>query len=819
MKNYVIAISFSLFAFSYVPIFSQGSPAAGKYQPGMAMEGKIVGKVIDSGTGQPVEYAVVAIHKAKDSSLVTGATCNDKGIFSIEELSYGKFYAEVTFVGYKKLVVPNILVIPNQKIANVGTVKLEPSVTNINEVVVTGNKSIEYKIDKKVVDVSSNIAAAGGTLVDALQNTPSVETDVSGNVTLRGNANFTVLIDGKPSPLIGSEALQQIPANLVQNVEIITNPSAKYDAEGTAGIINVIMKKQEVRGTNGIFNVTAGTHDKYSANMNLNYKFSKYNFTLGADFTDMKYYMTSYSESKNTDSLHRLVLDRVQNGTGYFHRQGKGLKLGIDYDITKNNTISFMTNFGSRKIGRPSSNNTIDTITNYNNLGNKQDTAHYISTSTNGITRIYYNLNLDYQLKIDDLGQQLSASAYFNAGPDNAPSSIITDSTYSNWKSRDKAQPNLQVAQNSNESEFRGKVDYALPILEKGKFETGYQGRFYQNNGSYKTIGFILQDDQLNAKDQIQAGYVSFSNSSFVDYQLGFRAEYETREINGNKMNKFFPSPSVHLSKQLPWDLQLQASYTRRINRPRDWNLNPFPRYQSPQSIMIGNTGLRPEISNSYELNLQKKLNEVSFISIESFYKQTDDLMYQTTTFKKGIDTMTFKNLGHDRSIGGDVMLNIALARWFLFNASTNIYNYHIFGQPATDTLAKTSANTWNIKISPSFRLPWGMGIQINYTYNAPTINGTGGAVSSYYSSSMGIRQEMLKRKATLTLMAQNPIGITRVVSTTYGTNTTTYGWMQRESQVFILTFSYRFNNYKAQPKKQTQDDMNNGDNEMGPGM
>ncbi len=468
MKNFVRVICFALLILSFKPIFSQGSPA-GKYQPGMSMDTKVVGKIIDSGTGQPVEYAIVAIHKAKDSSLVTGATCNEKGIFSIEELSYGKFYAEVTFVGYKKLLVPNILLTPNQKIANIGTVKIEPSVTSINEVVVTGNKSIEYKIDKKVVDVSSNIAAAGGTLVDALQNTPSVETDVSGNVTLRGNANFTVLIDGKPSPLVGSEALQQIPASLVQNVEIITNPSAKYDAEGTAGIINVVMKKQEVRGTNGIFNVTAGTHEKYGANMNLNYKFSKYNFTLGADFTDMKYLMTSYSESKNTDSLHRLVLDRSANGTGNFHRQGGGLKLGVDYDITKNSTISFMANFGNRIMHRPSINNTIDTITIYNKLGNKHDTIHYIANDTSGITRTYYSLNLDYMIKIDDLGQQLSASAYFNAGPDNAPAGTHSDTTNSIWKSLDKKQYSLQVKQISKEAEFRGKVDYALPIGEKGK--------------------------------------------------------------------------------------------------------------------------------------------------------------------------------------------------------------------------------------------------------------------------------------------------------------------------------------------------------------
>jgi outer membrane receptor protein involved in Fe transport len=800
--------------------FSQG-PSRGNYQGAMPMDAKITGTVIDGSNGQQVEYAVIAVRKQKDSSLVTGTTSTSTGSYTVEGLPYGKFYCEITFVGYKKQKVENILLTPNHKIANLGTIKIDPASTNISEVVVTGNKSpIEYKIDKKIVDVSSNIAATGGTLVDALQNTPSVQTDVEGNVTLRGNSNFTVLIDGKPSPLNGTEALQQIPANLVQNVEIITNPSAKYDAEGTAGIINVVMKKQKVSGMNGIFNVTGGTGnnfgtlDKNGANFNMNYKYSKFNFTLGADFTDMKYGITSYSHTQN-DTLNKLVLDRTANSTFDFHRQGKGIKFGVDYDITKNSTISLMGSIGSRNMYRPNTSNTFDI--HYDTLGNKKNVANYIASSTNEAIRAYYNLNLNYQLKLDDKGQQLSASTYFNAGPDNVPSNVIIDTTNSNWASLHKQQPQLQVAQNSYETEFRGNLDYTLPIGEQGKLEIGYQGRFYQNNGNDSTIGSIYTPiQQLKAKDQIEAGYVSFSNSSFIDYQLGFRTEYEMRDIkfgnNDKKMNNPFYDPTVHLSKQLPWDLQLLASYTRRINRPREWNLNPVPRYQSLTSIMVGDPGLKPEIANSYELSLQKKLNEASFISAESFFRQTDHLMYQKMGFENNNNILTFENLGNDRSIGVEFMLNLALARFFNFNASSSIYNYHIFGQPITNPNAKSSTNTWNIKVNPTIRMPWGMGIQINYTYNGPTINATEGKQLGYYSSSVGIRQEILKHKGSLTLMAQNPIGYTRVISTTYGDNTTSYGWFQRESKVYLLTFSYRFNNYKVQPNKHPQEDNNNND-------
>lgn len=822
MKKLSLVTGFFLTVFSLTSLYSQypGGGGGGYAREGGPSDGKITGKVTDATGGQPIEYAVIAIHKSKDSSLVTGATCDASGLFSVENLPYGRFYVEVSFVGYKKLAIPNIMITKTQTVNNIGTLKLFSSVTEIGEVVVEGNHpTIEYKIDKKVVDVSKNITAAGGTLVDALQNVPSVQVDVEGNVTLRGNANFTVLIDGKPSPLSGSEALQQIPANLVDNVEIITNPSAKYDAEGTAGIMNIIMKKQKIKGINGVVNVTAGTNEKYSANVNINYKVSKFNFLLGADYTDMKYLMKTYSQLVS-DSL-----KRTQNGNGDFHRMGQGLKFGIDYDITKNSSISFLGNIGSRNMTRQMDNSTIDKY-NY-----PPDSSYYISDATTQAIRSYYNLSLDYQLKLNDKGHQLSATAYFNAGPDNSPSFTVMDTTGPGGiQHKIPTGPWLNVAQNNYEKEFRGKVDYALPVGEKGKLEAGYQGRYYQNTGSDSISGstFYVPNEHIQAQDQIQAAYVSFSNSSFIDYQLGLRAEYEIRDIKYDTLavhtlnsvnvplNNLFLSPAIHLSKQLPWDLQVLASYTRRINRPRDWNLNPVPRYQSLTSIMIGNPNLKPEIANTAELSLLKKLNEASFISLEGFFKETQDLMYMRPSLNHFISVATFENLGFDQSIGAELMINLALAKWFNLNMSSSDYNYHIFGQPSSNPDYHSQTFTWNVKVNPSVRLPWGMGIQINYTYNGPTINATGGKQYGYYYSTLGIRQDLFKHKGSLTLQAQNPIGYTRVQSITIGgNNVTTTGWMQRESPVFMLTFSYRMNNYKVQQNKKPTDDSNDKDQDM----
>jgi outer membrane receptor protein involved in Fe transport len=436
---------------------------------------------------------------------------------------------------------------------------------------------------------------------------------------------------------------------------------------------------------------------------------------------------------------------------------------------------------------------------------------------------------------LDSKGQQLSASTYFSQGPDDDISDLIQDTTNNYWV-HDNTKNILKqhTAQNSFESELRTKLDYTLPIGEKGKLDAGYQGRYSNSKADYHFSNIdpqgtahevLSQRDSLDFTDNIQAGYASFSNSmSIIDYQLGLRAEYEHRDINqqiskvDNKIDRVDYFPSVYLTRQLPWDLQLQASYTRRINRPRDWSLDPLPRYMSPIAIRVGNPKLFPEFANSFELNLQKKINDASFISIEGFLRQTNNLMQQVNLFdpKTMITTMTTINIDHDQSIGAEFMLNLAPLKWFNLNSSASLYNYQLFGQ--IDSAGSKNTTTWNVRINPSFRLVWGTSIQLNYTYNAPTITSQG-TRSGFYNSSIGIRQDLLKHKGSLTLNIQNPFGITRMSSTTVSDNLYSSGYFQRESKVFMLTFSYRINNYKVQQNKRPQDDSNGGEQDMNGGM
>jgi len=783
-----------------------------------AKEGKVTGTIVDGATGQSFPFASIAIYRSKDSTLVTGTLSKDDGSFIIDELPDGKYYIVITFVGYKKHKVTEIVITPNKKIVTLGIIKVNPSTISLQEVqIVAKIPPVSYQIDKKVVNIDQNITSSGGTLADALQNTSSIQTDVQGNITLRGSSNFTVFIDGKPSPISGSEALQQIPSNLVQNVEIITNPSAKYDAEGSAGIINIIMKKQKVSGESGIFNVTAGTGKKYSSNLALSYKVSKFNFSMGADFTDMQFAVKN--KMNNVDTLgQQFIKNQVINGNGHFHRQGMGINAGIDFTINNKNSISITGTMGKRTFTRPLSSDYHD---NYNSFLNQPPTdVFYINSSNSESKRNYSTLNLDYLLKLSSKGQQLSASAYYSAGPNNSINTLQVDTTDLNWNSLGRINVNQQTEQNSNETDFRTKADYTLPIGTKGKLEGGYQGRFFNSNVGYQLtnagIEDISQQDKLNFKDQIQASYVTFSNLiTLFDYQLGLRAEYENRVLNQEIQNKsyrvnridFFPT--IHLTKQLPLNLQLQASYTRRINRPQTSNLNPLVVHIDPQTIRKGNAGLLPEFANSFELNLEKKLNGSSFISIEGFMRQTTNLIQQISSFDQStqITTNTFLNIDQDRSLGTEIVVYLEPFNWLSFNSSFNISNYHLYGTPIP-TIA-SNINTWNIRINPTFKITKLTTVQLSYSYNAPTITAQGNR-SGYYFSTIGVKQSLFKQKGSITLQIRDLVGYTNFITTTESTHQYKYSNFQRESQVFMLTFSYRINNFKVkQSNKQNQDENN----------
>jgi outer membrane receptor protein involved in Fe transport len=779
---------------------------------GMPADGKINGKIIDSSSSQPVEYASVAIYRQKDSTLVTGVVTDVNGNFTMDNLPYGRFYATVTFIGYKKGHVDNIMIAPSNKVATLGSVKLEPSSTALNEVVVIGNgNQIEYKIDKKVVNISQNIIASGGTVVDALQNTPSVQADVEGNLTLRGSSNFTVLIDGKPSVVQGSEALQQIPAGMVQNVEIITNPSAKYDAEGSAGIINVIMKKQKVKGFNGSISLSAGTNRKFNENINLNYKYDNWNFSLGADYQDMAFKMQNESE-RQYYSEGVLYKDQMINGSGQFNRGGKGIRGGIEYAIDSKSSISISGRYGDRKFNRPMT----ALYQDYFPLTDQY--IYYRSINSGRSQDEFYNLNLDYNINLNDKGRQFSASAYYSGGTENDPS--LTEQDTTDMAGNILSRYTQRVAEIGDENEFRFKADYVHPFNDKTKFEAGLQTQIDKTTANHRIFQNEIENmgqlDALDFDQNINAAYTTFSSTTkLFDYQVGLRAENENRQVtqvNTNQdttVNRIDLFPTIHLSRKLPWDLQLQVSYTRRISRPRQWNLSPLKRYMDPQNVRVGNPGLLPEFTDAYELNIQKKLNEQSFVSLEGFYRKTNNPIQQITNIIDGINYMTVSNLGKDESTGGEMMLNLGITKWWTLNGSGSLYNYKLTGDMDMGMQTRSSTN-WNLRANSLLRFKTGTTIQLNYMYNAPTVTAQG-TRGSFYSTGLAIRQDFLKRNASFTLQFRDWVGNPKFEMTTETQNFYSHSQMKRETKVITATFTYRINNYKAQNRRNAEEMNNDG--------
>jgi outer membrane cobalamin receptor len=792
------------FLFSITVEFIMAQPPADRGP--MPMDGTITGKIIDNNNQFPIEYASVGLYRMRDSSLVTGALTDTAGNFALENLPYGRFYAEVKFLGYKKSRVNGIMINPNQKTAALGLVKLQGTGALLNQVEITGNRPpIEYKLDKKVVNVGQQIAAAGGTAVDVLENTPSVQTDVDGNVTLRGSSSFTVLIDGKPTVLKGSEALQQIPASTIDQIEIITNPSAKYDPDGSAGIINIVMKKQKISGMNGVLNISAGTGDKYNGDFLINFRQPKLNYFIGGNFNDTHFKMKGFTDQRTTRNDTISFLE--SNTKGQMHRTGKELKGGIDFYLNDKNTLSFSGNVSKRNFYR------LPTLQNYSYNTPSTFDSYYLQTNSSVSEHKSFSVSSDYLLRLNKDGHQLAATVYYSRGPEDDNTDMLEESTNSVWVRDDLSNIHQQTVQSGTESEFRAKIDYTKPI-GKGKLEAGYQGRYEKTTGSYvfnNLVGTDVIEDPLQANDvkftdHIESGYLTFSNSMKIfEYQLGMRGELTDRNLVKKLSDEEYPIhrfdyfPSVHLSRQLPWNMQVLASYSRRINRPDDRQLDPFPRYIDRTDIRKGNPALKPEFADSYELNFQKRMGE-GFVSVEGYYKQTKDLISQSTNLVDSIAVQSFSNFKKDYSLGTEIMLNMPLTKWWTFNASSTIYKYHLDAKDSTQ-----NTNTWNSRASSTFHLNWGMQIQANFFYNAPTIT-PDGTRKGFYFTSIGVKQDLFKKKASLTFQARDLFGNMKFVNTSVVPGLYKYSTFKRESPVFTLTFSYRINNYKQQMMKRNSD-------------
>jgi outer membrane receptor protein involved in Fe transport len=801
MKNLLIAklILINLFIFSNFanafPFFTDDDKP-----------GAIKGVIVDNATGQAMEFANIAIYTKADSMLVTGGITKNNGEFEIRGMPLGEYYLEAHFIGFEKSKVTNIVIDKESPVFNSGSIKLSPSAIEIGSVDVVADKAaVEYKLDKKVINVSQVISAAGGSAANVLENTPSVQVDIEGNVTLRGSGSFTVLIDGRPSVLSGSDALRQIPASALENIEIITNPSAKYEPDGSAGIINLIMKKNSMNGLSGIINGTIGIGDKYRGDFLLNYRTEKFNYFLGADWRDETNYgsMASSRETYLGDTTNFLSI----GGDRDFIRGGQNLKGGFDFYLSDKTTFTL-----SGEVGKSKNNRSAKEFIHEYNVPQSFE-IYSVNDEISASENDFFSGTFNFQHKFKEEGHKIEANAFYSGqtGFDSdEENEMLTDENY-NPSGTYLAQ--VKAYEDEDEKELRLKADYTLPFSKVSKLEAGFQSRIEREqesttfeeydpvSGTWITSDFF--SSAIDFKNDIHAVYATYSNKlGGLEFMGGLRGELTDREIKSSandsvatlKLYDLFPT--LHLSYDIGEKNEIMASYSRRINRPGGWDLNVVPTYFNRYTIREGNPDLEPEYTDSYDLGYMMKFGR-SYLSIEAFNRITKNKIERIETLgDDGILYLKSENSGKDYSTGLELMGNVEFTKWLTVNASVSGFKYRLKGEIDGETFDRESTN-WSGRMNTTIKFSDNSRMQIQGFYRGPSVSAQGESKASFFTT-LAMKQDFLKKKLTATLTLQDPFGTANFERESVTESFKSWFEMKREPRVVMLTLSYKINNFKS---------------------
>ena len=783
-------------------LYAQPSPSPSS----SALSGVVRGKVAEASTGTAVEYATVTLYDASDSTMVDGMISDGNGEFAFKKVKEGEYRVIVRFMGFRNVLVEGVRITAGDLVADLGTLSLRPDVANLEEVEIRAQKSlVEYKIDRKVVNVDQQVQAQGGTAVDVLERIPSIKTDLEGNVELRGSSSFTVLIDGKPSILTGSDALEQIPASTIEQIEIITNPSAKYDPDGTAGIINVVTKKNTLKGLSGIVQLSGSNSPDYSGSVLLNYRTKKVSISLAADYSNREMMGNRYSmrESYRGDTVNFLET----NGTMDWGRSGYSLRGGIDYSITGRNILTAEASYRQHNRSRNSN------IRNSSWSNFDQAYQNYITDAIDESVHPTLQFTLMDVHRFRREGTELSMRLTYNQGQDEGEESTLQYYVDDTWSQMGQVIVDYMNTTTEKEREWRGDLDFEHSFGQKSKLEAGFQLRMDRNEEDYRyyngdTLGnYILDTLQSNRYDfnhDIYALYGTYAAEfGKVGLKAGLRAEYTDRnlvQLTGGKeypYEKFDIYPSAYLTYYLPYNQQMQASYSKRVRRPRGHMLNPYPLFSDAFTSFSGNPDLEPEFAHSMELNYQKYFG-LSFLTLEAYYRLTNNKMTRVQRLnEEGVMEMTMENIDNDRALGIEANANIQLTSWLTLNPIATVYDYRLTETTSGGEINKHSTN-WDASLELAANLNTGTRLRLNGNYDSPTVTVDGTREGTFYMG-FAARQDFFDNNLSVTLSVRDLLDTRRMKGTSEGENFYTYNEMWRKAPIVSLSLSYKWNNYKRQ--------------------
>ncbi len=788
---------------------------------------KVVGVLKDATSGEAIEFCTVAVLR-KDSSIAAGKLTDENGAFVIDDLKEGIYILKIKAIGYAVKFISPLNVKADKPVFNLGVIKLESSSKSLKEVTVTGEKAVfQNSLDKKVFNVDKSIVSQGGSASDVLNQVPSVSVEIDGNISMRGNGNITVLIDGKPSSITGTSRaaiLDQIPASTIDRIEIITNPSAKYDPDGMAGIINIILKKDRAPGFNGSASASVGNRNKYNASTNLSLRTKKltinatysyrYNDRWGEGYIDRK--------TKTPSDSGILIQNSNQNSLQIAHMG----KISLDYDINDKNTLSIGSVLNINSNNHPE--------TNIYNFFNKDS----IFSNAYGRNALEINhshsvdVTLDYR-KTFAQPQKLWTVNLSYSGSMGKDENTISQNMYAeNLIPIYSANP-IQQANTNNTSNriITLQTDFALPLSEFSKFEIGYKSvlrnvdnnftadSLQRSNGNW--INNALLTNHFIYSEGVHSAYAMYSQTiKNFSFQAGSR--FEESMINSQLVNtaQNYPSnyfnlyPSLHISEKLQAEQEIMFSYSRRVNRPSFQSLNPFTDYSDPLNLRIGNPFLKPEYVNNYEIGYSKSW-ETTSLTASAYYKDirgVNKMIGKLDPNNPNVVIITWENLDNGISYGFEVIGRTSIFKWWNITGSGNIYHTILSASPGDASSSSASNYSGVAKYTSNMTLWKGIMFQVSGNYNGPSV-WPGGHMVGIYSMDAGIRKDFMKNKFILSLNCSDIFNQRRYIIYSYGDGFTQYVNRKRESRVLMLTLTYKFGKADLGSKKvkNSNDNKNEG--------
>ncbi len=788
-----------------------------------AQTGQIKAILVDSETSKPISSASVALLDAHSNVLVKGGQSVSQGFLLLSDIKPGKYIVRITYVGYETQTIDSIAVLGG-KSKDLGRIALKPTGNMLNEVVIEGRApAMQIGIDRKIFNVGESLVSAGGTATDVLANVPTLQVDQDGSVSLRGSSSVKILIDGRESALAGNDVtslLQSLPANSIEKVEVITNPSSKYDAEGQTGIINIVLKKNIRTGLNGSINTSAGSYDNYMAGITLNYRdrkfnyFGSYNFNkrnmLGSGKTDNTFFGDStrnYSESESS-------------------RKGNShtVKAGFDYNMSDRTSLSFSGNLSIRD------NKRIEDL-NYEFFKQSQMTGTSVRNSTQFEDDLGYELNADFKHQFKREGEELTGNASYGRDKEDG-----TNDFSQNYTDGRKATSRKNVTSEDGKN-INLQLDYVLPFSEVSKFEAGYRSQIRKSfdtqfSRSLDSIGNYVPDyrisNDFDFTSTVHAIYANYQNklTDKIGYQIGLRGEqFELKstyfskdpaavETESNAKQKFF---RLYPTLFLTYDVgengdKVQFSYSRRVQRARGWQVNPFLNVSDDLNYRQGNPNLKPEDVHSLEMSFAKTFGKVNLISSAYFNHASEVIQPFVYKIEDGRTYSRWENMTSRNLSGFEFISKINATKDFDFTFNLNLIHIQYNANPDYD-IKERKDFAYNANLTANYRFTPTFSAQVRGEYNSSRVMAQG-QINAMKGMDLALKKDVFKKKASIMLNVRdvfNSRKMNGVTETSQLISNFEHRWMKR---MVTLSLSYRFGSQDLNKSKKKESNTN----EMGGG-